>query len=107
MQFYADVCGRCSKKVVKRDRSGSSDMVQTCDSFLYLCDCKPGETSRPSLCLKDHGTSSPERTYCLDCLVLVVGEWVKKMKERGYSKIPLSNIIYGELISSPCPVCGK
>jgi hypothetical protein len=59
------------------------------------------------LALKDYGSSDPEKYYCLDCLLAEIGEWVAKMRFRGASKIPLNNIIYGDKISSPCPVCGK
>ncbi len=106
MNFVADVCHRCGKKVVKRLDIDSSDMVKTHDSFLYLCDLKPGESCRPSLQLKDYGPDS-ERGYCLNCLLTEVTEWVQKMKERGASKISPRNIIFGDIVTSPCPICGK
>jgi hypothetical protein len=107
MQFYADVCNRCGKKVVKRGEADSSDMVKTNDSFLYLCDIKPLEAARPSLALKEYCGVNTDHTYCPDCLVAEVSEWVAKIKARGASKIHLNNIIMGDKVTSPCPVCGK
>lgn len=105
MKRIVDVCDRCGKKVVKTCDSDSSDMVRTNNSFLYLCDLKEGESSRPTLQLKNYYYE--EGSYCLDCLLTEVEEWVKKMKDRGASKIPLEKIIFGNTVSSPCPVCGR
>ena len=107
MQYYIDVCFRCGKKVIKTSRSGSSDMVETSDGFLYLCDVKKGESSRPSLQLRDYNNEYMKRTYCLDCLLAEVSEWVMKMKKRGSSNIPFNDIIIGNIVPSPCPICGK
>lgn len=107
MNIIADKCNRCGKVVVKHSHSESSDMVQTNDSFLYLCDIPKGESSRPSLQLKEY-CEHGERLYCLDCLLETIKEWVEKMKKRAPSKIPLNNIIFGNKgVTSPCPVCGK
>ena len=108
MNMYADRCNRCGKTVIKGSHNDSSDMVITCDSFLYMCDIKPGESSRPTLSLKEYYGPDIRHMYCLDCLVEVVGGWVKEMKERGPSKIRLDHILCGEKgVTSPCPVCGK
>lgn len=106
MQYYVNACSRCGKKVIKTSEHGSSDMVITHDSFLYLCDLKKGESSRPSLQLKDYEPDE-RRTYCLDCLLTEISKWVEEMKKRGSSDIPLNNIVFGNVITSPCPVCGK
>jgi len=107
-RIFADRCEKCGKTVVKHSHADSSDMVQTNDSFLYLCDVKEGESSRPSLYLREYASPSPEHHYCLDCLLVKVAEWIAEMKKRGASKIPLDRILLpkGE-ISSPCPVCGR
>ncbi len=106
MKYFADVCHRCGTKVVKRAENDSSDMVKTCDSFLYMCDVKPGEACRPCLQLRDFSPDSA-RMYCLDCLLNEVSEWIKKMKERGRSNISPKNVIWGDMISYPCPHCGR
>jgi hypothetical protein len=107
MEMVADECCRCGKIVVKKHSSDSSDMVKTYDSFIYMCDVKPGEGSRPHLQLKDYRGVDESRTYCLDCLLEEVKEWVEKMKQRGPSKIPLNHIVFPGKVSSPCPVCGR
>ncbi len=107
MNLVADKCNRCGKMVIKGSCGDSSDMVRTNDSFLYLCDVKPGESSRPSLRLREYGIET-SHSYCLDCLVKVVTEWVEEMKKRGKSDIPLQNIVLPDKrVSSPCPVCGR
>ena len=105
--MIADKCNCCGKVVVKRNSSDSSDMVKTEDSFLYMCDLKKGEGSRPILQLREYGGSDNSRMYCLDCLLEVLSEWVEEMKKRGQSDIPLNHIIFGNKVPSPCPVCGK
>ena len=109
--MVADKCNRCGKIVVKLNHYDSSDMVETCDSFLYLCDIKAGDSGRPSLQLKEYCGGTLERQshmYCLDCLDATVAEWVEEMKKRGKSNIPLSHILLpNRPVSSPCPICGK
>jgi hypothetical protein len=108
MNLVADQCSRCGKIVVKRYLSDSSDMVKTCDSFVYMCDTKPGETGRPSLQLKNYTGGDESQMYCLDCLLETVREWVETMKQRGSSDIPFKHIILAKgYVSSPCPVCGR
>lgn len=108
MEMVADKCSRCGKLVVKRSSADSSDMVRTCDSFLYLCDVRKEEPGRPTLQLKEYA-GNEQRTYCLDCLDATVHEWVEEMKKRGKSdSIPLNHIMLpGKCVSSPCPVCGR
>ncbi len=106
MKMVADKCNRCGKAVIKHGSEESSDMVETHDSFLYLCDLKKDEGSRPTLQLREGGRDQ-NQLYCLDCLVSQVSEWVEKMKARGASKIPLNHIIFGDKVPSPCPLCGK
>jgi len=107
-QMVADKCSRCGKIVVKNSHAESSDMVKVCDSFLYMCDLKPGEGSRPSLQLKEYRDVDSFRMYCPNCLLEEVREWVVEMLMRGASNIPLDHTIFpGGKISSPCPVCGK
>jgi len=107
MQMVADKCHKCGRIVVKHDHIDSSDMVKTNDSFLYICDIKLGESSRPCLQLKEYYGADEARMYCLDCLLEVVVDWVKEMKKRGASKIPLNHIIAGDKVLSRCPICGK
>lgn len=108
MRMTADKCSRCGKIVVKHDHAGSSDMVKTSDSFLYMCDVKAGESGRPSLQLREYYGEDQSRMYCLDCLLEEVHEWVEVMRKRGASDIPLNHIVFPkDKISSPCPVCGK
>ena len=105
--MVADKCNRCGKVVVKSTHSGSSDMVKTEDSFLYMCDLKKGESSRPSLQLREYGKSDNSRMYCLDCLLEVVSKWVMEVKKRKQSDIPLNHIIAGNKVLSPYHTCGK
>jgi hypothetical protein len=107
MNMIADKCNRCGKVVVKHNQSDSSDMIKTCDCFLYLTDIKNNESSRPTLQLREYCGPDQTRAYCPDCLVAEITEWVDKLKKRGKSDIPLNHIIFGDRVTSPCPVCGK
>lgn len=108
MDMVADKCNRCGKIVVKHNHADSSDMVKTCDSFLYMCDLKERESGRPSLQLKEYVGEGKPKMYCLDCLDVTVHEWVEEMKKRGKSDIPLDHILLPDRqVSSPCPICGR
>jgi len=106
--IVADKCDRCGKIVVKHDHADSSDMVKTCDSFLYMCDVKRGESSRPSLELKNYYGEGAGKMWCPDCLLETISEWIRGIKERGPSEIPPEHVISGKKgVPSPCPICGK
>ena len=93
-EMVADRCDRCGRTVVKKDHASSSDMVQTHDSFLYLCDIRAGESSRPCLQLKEY-MPEKSRLYCLNCLLATIQDWVEEMKKRGDSAIPQENVLLG------------
>jgi len=107
MEMVADKCARCGKIVIKHDHAASSDMIHARVNCLYMGDLKPGEGGRPTLQLEKYGDGW-EGTYCPDCFLAVVKEWVEKLKARGNSDIPLSHVLQGKVgVSSPCPVCGR
>ena len=98
MNYTVDVCAHCGKKVIKKSHSDSSDMVRTCDSFLYLCDLKRKECVRPHLDLQNFSKQGEDQSkvYCLDCLLGVITNWITEMKARGPSKIDRNDIIFPE-----------